>query len=89
MLTGFGKSLVYELLPFCAERLLKAQPLQGMPQMTRSYVEMVEGRVTHLFGSPVAFIGNEKWRYLFVDRSINFSTRVVATAINLNFNTLA
>ena len=29
--TGFGKSLVYQLLSFCAERLLKTQPLQGMP----------------------------------------------------------
>ena len=31
MPTGFGKSLVYQLLSFCIERLLKAQPLQGMP----------------------------------------------------------
>ena len=114
--TGFGKSLMYQLLPFCAERLLKAQPSQKMPvvvvisplvslmydQVSKllcknvralcisgdqdaandTYIEVVEGRVTHLFGSPEAFIGNEKWRSLFVDRSIDFSTRVVATAID-------
>ena len=50
--------------------------------MTPIYVDVVEGRVTHLFGSPKAFIGNAKWRSLFVDKSIDFSGRVVATAID-------
>ena len=29
--TGFGKSLVYQVLPFCAERLLKGQITQKTP----------------------------------------------------------
>ena len=29
--TGFGKSLVYQVLPFCAERLLKGQFTQKTP----------------------------------------------------------
>ena len=105
---------MYQLLSFCAERLLKAQPLQGMPVVVISplvslmydqvskllrknvralcisgdqdaendIIEVVEGHVMHLLGSPEAFVGNEKWRSLFVDRSINFSSCVVATAIN-------
>ena len=113
--TGFGKSLVYQILPFCAERLLQPQSshirpvvvvispllslmhnqvsvlsskkvramcISGNQNTNDAYLDVVEGRVTHLFGSPEAFIGNAKWRSLFVDKSIDFSRRVVATAID-------
>ena len=98
--TGFGKSLVYQVLPFCAERLLKGQftqktpvvviisplvslmydqvaqlssknvralcisgdqdaPLESSaaswsPEIRSDAYTAVEGRVTHLFGSPEA-----------------------------------
>ena len=98
--TGFGKSLVYQVLPFCTERLLKGQftqktpvvvivsplvslmydqvaqlsknvralcisgnqdaPLESSvaswsPEIRSDAYTAVEGRVTHLFGSPEAF----------------------------------
>ena len=100
--TGFGKSLVYQVLPFCAERLLRGQftqktpvvvivsplvslmydqvaqlssknvralcisgdqdaPLESnaaswSPEIRSDAYTAVEGRVTHVFGSPEAFL---------------------------------
>ena len=113
--TGFGKSLVYQLLPFCADSLLRSctssqtsqpsvvvvvSPLISLMEDQVSKLvakgvkavrisgetsrdciaDVVEGRVTHIFGSPEAFIGNKTWRSLFVND--RFSGRVVALAID-------
>ena len=114
--TGFGKSLVYQILPFCAEYILchsssdlnvvpvvvviwpllslmddqvsklaskdvKAGCISGTGDSSASVLsDMVEGKVTHIFGSPEAFIGNKMWHSLFMDDA--FSCRVVALAID-------
>ena len=113
--TGFGKSLVYQLLPFCSESLLRSckpsqtfkspvvvvvSPLISLmhDQVSKlvakgvkaicisgeksddTFADVVEGRVTHVFGSPEAFVGNKTWRSLFVDDRV--SGRVVALAID-------
>ncbi len=112
--TGFGKSLVYQLLPFCAERLLHSSSwefktpvvvivsplvslmhdqvsklaakgvnavcISGDVDLDDAYALVTEGRFTHVFGSPEAFVGSRKWRSLFLDKS--FSGRVTAIAID-------
>lgn len=40
--------------------------------------DILNGRVTHVFGSPEAFVGSKKWRALFLDNAL--SKRVVAIA---------
>ena len=45
-----------------------------------AFTDVVEVRVTHVYGSPEAFVGNETWRSLFVDDRV--SGRVVALAID-------
>ena len=101
--TGFGKSLVYQVLPFCADWLtgrvtgistsskpvvMVVSPLLSLmhdqvaklasknilaicisgkqQDVDQTLKEVVEGSITHIYGSPEAFIGNEKWRSRFV-----------------------
>ena len=110
--TGFGKSLVFQVLPFCAERLLRSgrsepmmpvvvviSPLLSLmhDQVTKLVskgvkavcvsgdavdfqADILDGRVTHVFGSPEAFVGTTKWRSLFLDA--RFVGRIVALAID-------
>ena len=40
--TGFGKSLVYQVLPFCAERLLKGQSTQKTPVVAPLVLHMYD-----------------------------------------------
>ena len=96
--TRFGKSLVYQLLPFCAESLLRNRtstchsplvvviaPLLSLiyyqmaklvtkgvkavcisgEKSSNIFADIIEGRVTRVFGSPEAFIGNNFCRVLF------------------------
>lgn len=48
-------------------------------KLTDAFTDFIEGRVTHVFGSPESFIGNKTWCLLFVENS--FSGRVVALVI--------
>lgn len=48
-------------------------------RLTDAFTDFIEGRVTHVFGSPESFIGNKTCCLLFVENS--FSGRVVALAI--------
>jgi len=112
--TGFGKSLVYQLLPLCAKSLLQSSgrtepttpivvvvsPLLSLMHdqvsklvaksvqavyisdatSNRVHEDILDGRVTHVFGSPEAFVGSKKWRTMFLDKAL--SKRVVAIAID-------
>ena len=46
------------------------------------YKEVVEGLVTHVYGSPEAFLGNAKWHCLLVDPSAGFKERVFAIVVD-------
>ena len=45
-----------------------------------AFTDVVESRVTHVFGRPEAFVGNKTWRSFFSDDRV--SRRVVALAID-------
>ena len=102
---GFGKSLVYQVLPFRSESLLcscknswtfkspvvivvsplislthdqvsklvakevKAMCISG--EKSGDVFTDVESQVTHVFGSPEAFIGNKAWHSIFSDDCVS------------------
>ena len=117
--TGFGKSLVYQILPYYSDILLRScgptvsgvpaasavvivSPLISLMQDQVSkltsrgikavciagehrhdvYSDIMEGRVTHVFSSPEALVGNKTWRSLFCDD--RFSRRLVHVALAID-----
>ena len=91
--TGFGKSLVYQLAAVLCRKLslmydqvakliakgVKAVCIYG-EKPSDVFADTIEGRVTHVLGSPESIIGKKSCLALFTDD--RFSGQVVVLAID-------
>jgi len=72
-------SLMHDQVSKLVTKGVKAICISG-EKSDDAFSDMVEGRITHVFGSPEDFVGNKTWCSLFVDDHI--SGRLVALAID-------
>ena len=72
-------SLMHDQVSKLVAKGVKAMFISG-EKSDDAFTDVVEVRVTHVYGSPEAFVGNKTWRSLFVDDRV--SGRVVALAID-------
>ena len=72
-------SLMHDQVSKLVAKGVKATFISG-EKSDDAFTDVVEGRVTHVYGSPEAFVGNKTWRSLFVDDRV--SGQVVALVID-------